>query len=371
LVWNRAVRRTNRAAVAVLILIAIALAGCKRAAAPAARTTSGGKAGGRAAPAQGWRVLELPAPLAQLFETGKWDRTPPGFRIVTLSFLADACAARARRDADLKAAAGACVSRALELARKTRPAGLRVDAAEEGLWLSHLALILGALDTVLPCADEKAHAEIANALARRSLREPTAHVPSYAATAYRWPADQTATLAALARFDRAHGAHLADEPVRRWRERMLKQTMDAGLGLPWSEATGKAKGARDPRGCALSWQTRYLNEVDPALAGRWWDRYKDAYLVDKLVLVGFREWPPGRDRPADADSGPIVNGVGSAATALAIGAARTMGDAILARRLEATATLVEGAVGTNPAFARHASTALAASIRYLGKHATR
>ena len=323
---------------------------------------------GRAPTPVDWAPLELPAPLAKVVEGGKWDATPAGFRIVTLSFLADACATVAVHEPGKRAAGAACVTRALELARKTRPPGLRVERADHGLWLSHFALILGAADRLGPCPDAKEHEEIATALARRALREPTAHVPSFPDSALRFPADQTATLASLARFDRAHAAHLADEPIRRWREHVLEKAMDEKLGLPWSEVTGKAKGARDPRGCALSWQTRYLNEFDPTLAGQWWDRYKRAYLVDKIVLVGFREWPPGRERPADVDSGPIVQGVGSAATALAISAARATGDNILARRLEATASLVETAATADPKLARQASTALAAAILYVGKH---
>lgn len=355
-----------------VLLVLIAFAGCRRPAQPSPE--DGGKRGGSAAPGArapkpgDWAQLELPAPLAKLLEGGKWDATPAGFRVVTLSFLADACATIAAHDPDKRAAGRACVVRSLELARRTRPPGLRVERADHGLWLSHFALILGAADRLGPCPDAKEHEEIATALARRTLREPTAHVPSFPGVAFRWPADQTATLASLTRFDRAHAAHLADEPVRRWRARVLDKTMDAKLGLPWSEVTGKAKGARDPRGCALSWQTRYLNEFDPTLAGQWWDRYKGAYLVDKLVLVGFREWPPGRDRPADIDSGPIVQGVGSAATALAISAARATGDNILARRLEATASLVESAAGASPKLARQASTVLAAAILYVGAH---
>jgi len=350
-------------------LVLFALAGCRRTATPPPEDhAKGGAAKPRPPTPEDWTALELPAPLAKLLEGGKWDATPAGFRIVTLSFLADACATIAAHEPSRRAAGAACVTRALELARKTRPPGLRVERADHGLWLSHFALILGAADRLGPCPDAKEHEEIATALARRALREPTAHVPSFPDSALRFPADQTATLASLARYDRAHAAHLADEPLRRWRAYVLEKAMDPKLGLPWSEATGKAKGARDPRGCALSWQTRYLNELDPTLAGQWWDRYKHAYLVDKVVLVGFREWPPGRERPADVDSGPIVQGVGSAATALAISAARATGDNILARRLEATASLVETAAKADPKLAREASTDLAAAILYVGKH---
>jgi hypothetical protein len=361
--------RSLRVARASLVLLV--LASCRRPAPPKPEAPAAGGSGGaskRSPSPADWASLELPAALSKIMDGGKWDATPAGFRVVTLSFLADACAKVAASEPGKRAAAVACVTRSLELARRTRPPGLSVEKADQGLWLSHFALILGAADTVGPCPDEKEHTEIATALARRSLREPTAHVPSYPGTAFRWPADQTATLASLVRFDRAHAGHLAEEPVKLWRARVLGKAMDEKLGLPWSEVTGKAKGARDPRGCALSWQTRYLNEIDPALAGQWWDRYKKAYLVDDVVLVGFREWPPGRDRPADVDSGPIVRGVGSAATALAIGAARVVGDNILARRLEATASLVESAVGADPKMARQTSTALAAAILYVGKH---
>lgn len=312
-----------------------------------------------------WAPLDLPAPLARLLETGRWDETPAGFRIVALSFLADGCVARAAGEPARKAAALACVDRALELAERTRPRA-QPDPTENGLWLSHHALLLGARDRLGDCVDPLRHRAAAEALAVRSLREPTHHVPSFPGTARRWPADQAVTLAALARYDRAHGTHLLDEPARLWSEWVLAHAMDASLGLPWSEATGRAPGARTPRGCALSWQTRFLDEFDPELAARWWRAYREHYLVDRIALVGLREWPPGRERPADVDSGPIVQGVGAAATALGIAAARSQGDDALALRIEATAAVVSAAASTRPSLGRHAHTALAEAIRLLG-----
>jgi len=355
------------------------LAQCQRRPRPAAsRAESGGSQGAR--PAQtpslavkveghqpatlAWHALDLPAPLAQLLTTGQWDQTPKQFRVVTLSFLADSCVGQAQRDPDLRDAARDCVRRCLELAQSTRPSSLDVRAAEEGLWLSHLNLILGASDVLGECLDSKRHQEISAALARKSLRESTFHVPSYPDQPYRWPADQSATLAGLARYDRGHGTTLARGPVQKWIEFIEQRAWDASLQLPWSEATGRAKGAREPRGCALSWQTRYLREFAPALAVKWWQSYRTSFLVDALLLVGFREWPAGRERPADLDSGPIVRGLGAAATALGIGAARAMGDGVLAAQLEATAAAVESLGGA--AASRAASTMLAAAILRLG-----
>jgi hypothetical protein len=192
-------------------------------------------------------------------------------------------------------------------------------------------------------------------------------VPSYPDKPYRSPADLSATLASLFRFDRAHPTDLAELPARRWRDLVSKHAMDSRLQLPWSEVTGKARGARDPRGCALSWQTRFVREFDADLATAWWRAYKASYFVDSGIFAGFREWPKGRDRAPDIDSGPIVKGVGSAASTLGIAAARALGDAGIAARLESAMALAETWAASDPAFSRHASSLIAVAIIYLGK----
>ena len=350
-------------------------------------------------------ALELPRSLATLLADGKWDATPRGFRIVTLSFIADGCAAEARADAGKVGIATACIEAALALAGKDRPRGLEPDDANAGLWLAHYALILGARDaTAGSCADAAMHARVARGLARRSLAEATAHAPSFAGKTERYPADQSAVLAALARHDKAHGTTLATEPAARFDAYLTEHATDAETGLPWSMVAGKGVGAavgvgagksvgpaagvdagksvgpaagvdagksvgpagKLPRGCALSWQTRYLAEVLPARAEHDWRAYREHYLVDAGILVGFREWPPGRDRAADIDSGPIVRGVGTAASALAIAAARRMGDTTLALRLEASAATVTTMASGDPKVAAATKTKIAEAIRYLG-----
>jgi hypothetical protein len=265
--------------------------------------------------------------------------------------------AEARRDSGKQRAAEACVRRCLELAKRT---GQVSPEKGDGLWLSHYSLILGAADALGSCLEPAQHHAIAAALARRSLRDPHRHVASYRKRKSRWPADQTATLASLARHDRAHSTKLLAKPARLWRDYVLAKAMDAKLGLPWSEVTGSARTSRVPRGCALSWQTRYLHEFDDALARQWWTRYRESYLVERLGLAGLREWPPGRERGPDIDSGPIVAGIGAAATGLGIAAARAMGDDVLADRLSRMVTLGTFAAG------KPAKGALPEAIRYLG-----
>jgi hypothetical protein len=311
-----------------------------------------------------WSALALPASLVRLLETGRWDRTLGGFRIIALSFTADGCVAEARRDSAKSEAALACVDRCLEIARLSHRGFPALDG-DEGLWLSHYNLLLGARDALGACAEPTRHEAISRALARRTLQSPTRHLASYPNASERWPADQTATLASLARYDHAHAAELSEAPRVAWREWMLAHAMSRKLGLPFSEITGTAIG-RDPRGCALSYQTRYLKEFDEPLARDWWQQYRRLYLIERAGLVGLREWPPGRERAGDVDAGPVVQGVGAAATGLAIAAARSMGDDGLAARLQLTAAFVDSLVGTNPTLRHLAHAAIADAVRYVG-----
>ena len=303
--------------------------------------------------------LELPAGLATLVKTGRWANTPAGFRVIALSNLADGCAAQARVHPERKAAALRCIERAWELAEAVKTSGRGMHP--DGIVASHRALILGAHDALGECLDPRRHAALAEQLARASLRDPFAHLGSYRESPARWPADQTATLAALTRYDRAHAALLLPPVLAQWRIQIATHGLDAATGLPVSDISGTSPHAKSPRGCALSFSTRYLAEVDPVLAHAWWKRYRSQYLVRLPGVVGFREWPPGMDGPADSDSGPIILGIGVAASGLAIAAARSQKDDMLAQELETSAGW---ATTLSRSAARAAQAPLAQAIRF-------
>jgi hypothetical protein len=325
-------------------------------AAPEAATPAPVAGPQRLASAAPGEALELPPELSRLLERPAWGSTPGPFRLIALSSIADGCAGQALARPGREAAARACVLRALELARAELP---DPGQSRDGLRLTHLSLILGAADELGPCPDEALHRQLAQTLARWSLADPHAHAPSYGSSSLRWPADQAATLASLRRFDLAHQGQLTDRPLERWRE-AVAAAMDAPRELPRSEVTGRGVGARYARGCAQSYLGRYLPEVDPALAATWWRAYVRQFLVWRGPVPGFREWPPGVEGRADDDSGPIVLGVGAAASAFGIAAAKAQGDAALGAQLEAGADLVLG-VGVGGAAAH---SALAEAIRF-------
>lgn len=101
-------------------------------------------------------------------------------------------------------------------------------------------------------------------------------------------------------------------------------------------APGVGRGAKVPRGCANSFLVRDTSEFDAPLAATWWAAYRQHFLTPLGPSVGFREWPRGVERRADVDSGPIVFGIGAAASALGISAAKSQGDDALAAQLEAS-----------------------------------
>lgn len=327
-----------------------------------------------AAPSPDWKTLRLAPSLTRALEKGDYGGTPGGFKAITLSHVADGCVSQARQHPDRTGAAQHCValanSRALDLHAEFCPVsdGARhcdVDALLEKanpLSLSHWLLVLGAADAVGPCPDAALHNALAAGLAAQSVADEYAHVPSYKNFELRWPADQSALLAGLHRADVAHGTSFHVEPLEKFTT-FIEQKGLHRSGLPVSEVTGKGPGARFPRGCAQSFISRYLAEVDAPRAAAWWKAYKKGFFVTlPLGVVGFREWPPGVDGASDTDSGPIVFGIGAAASALAISAAKAQGDGALARQLQGSAETVMS-LGIGSAVAHQA---FAEAIRFEG-----
>jgi hypothetical protein len=90
--------------------------------------------------------------------------------------------------------------------------------------------------------------------------------------------------------------------------------VDASTGSPMQPA----------RGAGNSGILIMAAEVDHRNAFEWFNRYAAQYWKEGWVS-GFRESPPQENIDADADSGPVLFGVGTVATGLGIGAARSVG----------------------------------------------
>ena len=221
-------------------------------------------------------------------------------------------------------------------------ASVRLD--DHNLYFSHLAVILGVRRLVgcdgarrdERCAvdprEDELQSRLVNHLRERTLASPLHHAPSYPGSDM-WPADQAVTLLALRLYDEAFGTHLVDEPLAGSLATMEAHTdpatqlfHSAVIDPTTPSLSVAADYATTPRGCAASWTQLYLVQVAPDVARAQYAHYRAHMSADVLGLGGFREWPSGRARGMDTDSGPIVFGVGVAATGLGLGPARLFGD---------------------------------------------
>ncbi|GHJ45340.1 hypothetical protein Cs7R123_26820 [Catellatospora sp. TT07R-123] len=147
-----------------------------------------------------------------------------------------------------------------------------------------------------------------------------------------WPCDSVVGLAAVHRADGLTGADHGPL-VRSWLAAadsrrdpgtgLLPHTVDAGSGQPTDLA----------RATSQVIILRFLAELDPARGAADWTVFRQRFASTVPGIPGVREYPVGTDRAGDVDSGPLVLGLSTSASAVALG------DAVLYRDAPAAAAL--------------------------------
>lgn len=82
------------------------------------------------------------------------------------------------------------------------------------------------------------------------------------------------------------------------------------------------------RGCGNSYVSIFSPGIWPEQAKKWYQLYEKHFWQEDKVMAGFREFPtqvPGMNWYVDVDSGPVIGGIGFAASAFGVGAARVNG----------------------------------------------
>ncbi|MFK8001953.1 MAG: hypothetical protein AB8H86_20320 [Polyangiales bacterium] len=268
----------------------------------------------------------------------------PQFSIILLSHSALGFLNVARASPDLQGRACESLDRVAERAFDSRVSPYERDPRDVGrfedynLYLTHLSLVLGARRMACgrEASDDAFHARINAHVRERSLTSHIAHARSFPHSE-RFPADQAATLASLHLYDLTHDTQLAQEPIEVWLRTMALPENLAEHGLHRSCLDDEYPHAAHARGCALSWTSFYMPQFAPEEARVLYETYRAHYAIEVAGLSGFREYAPGVDGETNADSGPIVLGMGVAATGLALGAARLQGDSQTYQRLMQTA----------------------------------
>lgn len=127
-----------------------------------------------------------------------------------------------------------------------------------------------------------------------------------------WPADMVVLMASLAQHDRLfmsqYGLLMQD-----WLKQVDKRSDQLGL-IPHSVHPYTGKVLEAARGSSQSLILSFLIEIDSTYARRHFERYKKAFLTRRMGLPGIREYPNGTLGFGDVDSGPVIFGVGGAAS---------------------------------------------------------
>ena len=267
--------------------------------------------------------------------------------IITFSFLSEGIAGYAEKHPDVKKDAAAILEKCIDAAmadgvRLVRSMQDTATWLHNNLYLSHLNILLGSYQR-LTGSDRYhgLHSEISCYLAQHLLASPTGNIRSYASMKEVWPADNAATLYSLYLYGRLNNSGLHKQPVQNWLAFMAAGGTDPATGLHKSELTGITRYSRYPRGCALSWTAKYMSSFAPKEARDLWQRYKKFYKINFGIAAAFREYPAGVDLGMDYDTGPILFGMGSAATGLAMPAAAWTGDRLTLCQLRTSMTIVD------------------------------
>ena len=170
-----------------------------------------------------------------------------------------------------------------------------------------------------------------------------AYLESYTGSA--WPADNVVCLAVLALHDRMAGP-VYNPLIQGWLH-AAQASSDRQTGLLPHAATPPNDPAENVRGSSQSLMLVFLSEIDPAFARRQLPAYLEAFLDFRFGLPGIREYRKGHTGPGDGDSGPVVLGIGGAASIVGIAALERLGRPDLSRRVRNAVEAVACPISTS------------------------
>jgi len=221
------------------------------------------------------------------------------------------------------------------------------------------AVMLGQLNLVLGCykhvgGDDRygaVHRRVSQVLAQALRSRQGQPLDSYPMLV--WPFDTIPVLLSLHLADPERYADVIDAHLD-WID---THGLDPETELPYSRLDARSLAPTvGPRGCDLSYRVALLAQLDRQRARDLYGRYTRTFWIRRHFAAGFAEWPEGKGDHADIDSGPVIMGLGTAATGLGIAATRAVDDAGRWRTLESELQLVTGVLRTfGPSVQKHPS----------------
>lgn len=127
-----------------------------------------------------------------------------------------------------------------------------------------------------------------------------------------WPADMVVAMASV----KMHSILLDpyyEEEIKNWVQKVRGKTDALGL-IPHSSKWESGETLEPSRGSSQSLILNFLIEIDEQFAKEQFEIYKGNFLDHRLGLPGIREYPENVDGFGDIDSGPVIWGIGGAAS---------------------------------------------------------
>jgi len=206
-----------------------------------------------------------------------------------------------------------------------------------GYYLEHLNIILGAYKKITGSDLYKnLNKQISFHLINNSMSYSNYHADLLPHVKMKWSADQAAIIYSVWLYDKNYGTSISGDIIYKWLQYMQEKRTDKNTGLYKTEVLGTRKYSDQPRGCSLSYMIHYMGRFAPKRAAEQWKLYKKHMTKRVFGKIGFREFLPDYEGAWSPDSGPIIAGVGVAATGLGLNAASTVGDKKTFKSLEKT-----------------------------------
>ena len=229
--------------------------------------------------------------------------------------------------------------------RKVRPPGRKLEKLKR---FNKHATYLGQLNVALGCYRliggdgryDKLHERISKLLREALEQRQGRLLESY--PHYSWTMDTIPCLLSLYLRELHTGEEGSRELALEHFAWLRKHATDKRTGLPYSElARANGRGPEPPRGCDLSLRISMQQHFAPKETAELYRNYVRSFWLQRGPLSGFAEWPEGKKRTADFDSGPILEGIGMSATGFGLGAAAACGDKARLRLLRLQAGIMK------------------------------
>ena len=207
---------------------------------------------------------------------------------------------------------------------------------KHGYYLEHMNIIFGACGRCGADDYKSINENISKHLIELSMGQDNFHAPLMPNIKMRWSADQAAIIYSVWLYDQNYSTNLHAELKENWLAYMCSQMTHGDTGLFQTEVMRKKDYSYEPRGCAIAYLIHYMSRFAPDVASDQWQRFNLSMSATLAGKKGYREYLPSYRGRWTPDSGPILFGMGIAATGLALNAATSVGDDLTATELKAS-----------------------------------